>query len=395
MQKDLVREAIEDIGHAFQEFKSANGQRLDAITDRLEELEARASSPALGAGNRKGMSAADREHMQRFDAWLRRPNDAHTKNELSEFENRERKAMSVASAADGGFAVPEQILREIERLELKMSPVRQLVKVIQVGTGDVKHLVNTRGATSGWVGEAGPRTETDTPQLRERAPTMGEIYAYPQVSEWALDDVFFDLGGWLAEEVAESFAINEGDAVIRGDGTNKPTGMLKETPAATADFASPARDPAAYQYIESSAGSPAVAAITGDALIDLLYSVDARYRVNGAWIMNSATAATVRKLKDENGQYLWAQGLIAGQPDRLLGHPVSIWEQLDDVGANNFPIAFGDWRRAYLLADRTQLRITVDSNITTPGKIKYFVRRREGGCVLNNHAAKWLRTVSA
>jgi HK97 family phage major capsid protein len=304
--------------------------------------------------------------------------------------------VTIGTPAAGGYAVPEEILRDIERLELKFSPVRRLVRVQPVSTGDVKQLVNIRGAASGWVGETGTRNQTNTPLLRERVPTLGEIYAYPQASEWSLDDVFFDVGAWLAEEAGQAFAEAEGDAVIRGNGTNQPTGMLNTAPVATADFASPLRNAAAYQFIASlSDSSPVVAEIIADRLIDLLYSVNSAYRVNGTWVMNSTTAAAVRKLKDGNGQYLWAQGLIAGQPDRLLGYPVEIWEQMDDIGTNKFPVAFGDFRRAYTLVERTQLRITVDPSITTPGTHKFYIRRREGGCVANNDAIKWLKTTVA
>ncbi len=274
--------------------------------------------------------------------------------------------------------------------------MRSLVRVDRVGSNDNKMLVSLRGASAGWVGKSTSRTETTTPSLRERAPTMGEIYAYPQTTEWALDDAFFDVGAWLVEEVAEAFAIEEGEAVISGNGTNRPTGMLNTAPVATADFASPLRAAAAYQFVPSlSPSSPAAAEILGDALIDLLYALNARYRVGATWVMNSTTAAAVRKLKDGNGAYLWAQGLAAGQPDRLLGYPVAIWEAMPDIGTNALPIALGDWRKAYRLADRSEIRITVDANITTPGRVKYYVRRRTGGCVLNNDAAKFLKTTIA
>ena len=175
------------------------------------------------------------------------------------------KDVTIGTPAAGGYAVPEEIAREIEELERKFSPVRSLVKVVQVGSSDYKELVSIGGASSGWVGETGSRTATTTSQLRERAPTHGELYAYPQASEWSLDDIFFNVEAWLAEEVAESFAINEGDAVIRGNGTSKPTGMLNTTPVTTADFASPLRNAAAYQYIASpSVPSPAVYQIYPD-----------------------------------------------------------------------------------------------------------------------------------
>lgn len=211
----------------------------------------------------------------------------------------------------------------------------------------------------------------------------------PQVSEWSLDDIFFDVENWLAEEVASEFAQQEGDAVIRGNGSSKPTGMLNTTPVTTADFASPLRAAAAYQFIASTA-SPA--GIAGDSLIDLVYTLNSAYRANAVWVMNSVTTGAVRKLKDADGQYLWAPGLAAGQPDRLLGYMVETWEDMDDIAINNFPIAIGDFRRAYVLADRVGLRVTRD-NVTNVGFVRFYVRRREGGIVLNNDSIKWLRTV--
>jgi HK97 family phage major capsid protein len=291
--------------------------------------------------------------------------------------------------------VPEEISTMIEVLEKKFSPVRDLVKVVKVGTGDYKELVNIRGTTSGWVGESTSRTATDASLLRERAPTNGELYAYPQASEWSLDDMFFNVEEWLAEEVAQSFAVAEGLAVISGNGTNSPTGMLNTPPVATADFASPLRAAAAYQFIPSLTSlSPAAAEILPDALIDLIYALNSTYRSGAQFIMNSNTIGAVRKLKDTNGQYHWQPGLQQGQPDKLLGYGLSPWEQMPDIGTNALPIGFGNWKRAYVLAERIGLRMTRD-NVTTIGFVKFYMRRREGGTVLNNDAAKFLKTTIA
>jgi HK97 family phage major capsid protein len=134
--------------------------------------------------------------------------------------------------------------------------------------------------------------------------------------------------------------------------------------------------------------------ITPDSLITLSFAVNSEYRANGSWAMNSATLGVIRKLKDTTNNYLYQAGLVAGQPDLLLGYPIKIWEQMDDVAANTHPVAFGDFRRGYLLVDRVGLRITVDNNITTPGRVKYFIRRREGGHVLNNDAVKFLKVAT-
>jgi HK97 family phage major capsid protein len=192
----------------------------------------------------------------------------------------------------------------------------------------------------------------------------------------------------LIENVADEFALRTGIAVISGDGTNKPTGMLNSTPVTTADWASPLRAQAVYQYVACS-NSPI--GVSMDCLITLTYTLNSSYRANASFVMNSNTAAAVRKLKDSQNQYLWQPSSIAGQPDMLLGYPVKIWEDLSDVGANNFPVGFGDFNRGYVLVDRGPIRVLSDP-LTTPGMVKFYCSRRLGGAPLNNDAIKWLRT---
>jgi HK97 family phage major capsid protein len=311
---EKIVEAMTRLGDAIDSFIERNDGTFKDLTDRVEKIEAGASSPGRTAQTREGV-----EHTKLFVDWIRKPSDSHTMNALGDFEAH-AKDVTIGTGSAGGFAVPTEIGKQIERLELKFSPVRRLVKVVQVSTPSYTEIVSLSDATSGWVGETGTRSATNTPQLREVAPTFGELYAYPQVSEWSLDDIFFNVSNWLAEEVARQFALQEGQAVLTGDGTNKPTGMLNTTPVATDDWASPLRAAAAYEFIVSLGDdSPVVAEVQPDSLIDLVFSVNSAYRANGTFVMNSATAAAVRKLKDTTGQYLWAQGLAAGQPDRLLG----------------------------------------------------------------------------
>jgi HK97 family phage major capsid protein len=396
-----LTETLESIGVAFDEFKRRNGETLDEykarfaeLTERLEDLESRQRSPGKTAGPNSGA----REHRQRWEKWIRNPGNDQAKGELHEIEHRlglDRKQVTVGSGAAGGFAVPEEIARQIEEFELEYSPVRNLVRVLQSQTGDFKLLADLKGATSGWTGESGSRTATNTPQLREIVPTFGEVYALPSCSEWSLDDIFFNVGEWIARSCAEAFAVQEEDAVLRGDGANKPTGMLNTTPTTVDDFASPLRAAAAYQYVPCvSTQSPAVAEITADALIDIVYKLRSRYRSGASWVMNSQTAAAVCKLRDNLGRFLWVESLVSGQPPRLLGYPVFTVEGMDDIGTNQFPVAFGAWQRAYALVDRVDLRILRDP-YSTPGFVRFYVRKRVGGHVWVNDAAKFLRTTLA
>ena len=147
--------------------------------------------------------------------------------------------------------------------------------------------------------------------------TGGELYAYPKASEWLINDAFFNVEAWLAEEVGESFAELLGDAVIRGNASNKPTGMLNNAPSSRDDFDSPIRDVDEYKYLNADDNSPY--AIGGDGLISLVYKVKSQYRAGASWAMNSNTAAVVRKLKTVDGQYLWQVGFAGGQPELAVG----------------------------------------------------------------------------
>jgi HK97 family phage major capsid protein len=143
------------------------GSRFDSLQDRIEEIESKRNSP--GKVGLPAETRESREHLKLFNNWLRQPRDSRTKQALGDFQEKlSGKALSVGTSADGGFAVPEEISREIEKLEIKLSPVRNLVKVVRTSTGDFKQLVNIGGADAGWVGETDSRTETNTPQLPGR-----------------------------------------------------------------------------------------------------------------------------------------------------------------------------------------------------------------------------------
>lgn len=423
-----IKAAIDQTATAFEEFKKTNDARIDALSkgkdglakeldakltrieadikastetkavaereiqflrDRVEELEAKGMAPG-----KTGVQKVMDEYKGAFTSWLRsRGQSQEDERKMLDIQRKaavEHKDVTIGTGSAGGFGVPEEISRDIEKHELKFSPVRSLVKVVRAGTSDYKELLSINGATAGWVGETGSRTATNTPTLREISPTHGELYAYPQASEWSLDDPFFNVEAWLSESVAEAFAVAEATSVLTGNGSNQPTGMLNSSPTAVTDEAA-SRAAAVYEFIANVDATPV---ILPDRLIDAMYRLNSAYQAGAVWAMNSGTAGAVRKLKDTTNQYLWQPSLIVGQPDTLLGKPVSIWEQMAAVANNAHPIAYGNFRRGYVIADRVGLRITRDS-VTNIGHVRFYVRRREGGIVLNNNAIKWIKTTTS
>ena len=403
---DSIKTAIDGLAADWGRFTRQHAARQDETDRRLSEIEAnvsRAKSMSISGGNAATAGTRDQlDHKQRFIDWIRRPHDHGTKTRLGEAQSElSRKAITIGSDPGGGFAVPELIHTEIARRVAELNPFRALVNVIPVGSSDFTHLLDVGGTGSGWVGEGGSRTETNTPLLASRKPTFGTCYAYPKASEEALQDMFFDVSGWLTQSVAEQLAAAEAQAIVTGDGSNKPTGFLNATPSATADDVSPARAAGALQYLPAggSAGFPAFSATSpvsypADVLIDLVHSLKSQYTADAAacaWVMSRTTAAVIRKFKDADGNYLWANAIAAGMPATLAGWPVVITDFMPAIGTNSHPIAFGNWRRAYLLADRGPLMVTIDESITTPGQTKFYVRRRVGGCVLDNQAVKLIK----
>ena len=390
MSNKLVAELKKLGDTTIQAFKG-----LEDLQSRIESIEAAGDRPR---GDTKGrFSKEETEHKGAFLDWLRKPRDGMLRRNVEEAEHEMKKAVygtkavSIGTNSSGGYAVPTEIDSQIESRVRILNPFRSLVRTTTVGTSDFKQLVSRNDASSGWVGEGDARSETTTSSLIECAPSFGTIYAYPKASEESMQDVFFDVQAWLVEEVSDGFSAAEATAIVSGDGTSKPSGFLNTTPTDAEDTASPERAATALQFLPLTSSPQA---ITADNLIDLSLSIKERYLLDGAsvaWTMRRSTAAIVRKLKDDNGAYLWQPSLQAGQPNMLLGYPVALTDAMPAATEGLFPIAFGNWRRGYLLADRSGLEITVDANITTPGQVKFYVRRRVGGKVLNHQAIKLLK----
>lgn len=366
-------------------------KRIAQYADRIEILEAMNDRPKATIQDR-----IKSEHMDLFVKWVRsggKDQQALSQYHELQMKAREVKDVTIGTTIAGGFALPEQIGTLIDKLILKQSAIVGEVRNVQVGSSDYKELVSIHGGTSSWAGETSTRTATGTPNLRERAPTWGELFAYPQVSNWALQDIFFNVAEWLTNDIADGMAVGLATAIWNGNGSSKPTGMINTAPVTTDDYASPLRAAAAYEYIPiSGPSSPqATSGVTAETLIDLVYLLRPGYRSNAKFATNTTTQGHVRKFKDSNGQYLWQPSMQQGQPERLLGYEMFTWEDMGGAKtANEYPVAFGDFRRGYLLTTRTELEVTRE-DITNPGYTRFYVRRRYGGCPLNNDAVKFAK----
>lgn len=341
---------------------------VDDVKARLERVSRAAARPALSGGS------ASVEVKGFVNGYLRRGRET------------EVKSISGTRPGDGGYAVPREIDAMIASELKEISPIRQLAQVVQVGSAGYRKLVTTGGTASGWVGEIAPRPETDTPEFAEIAPPTGELYANPAASQTMLDDAGFDLEGWLASEIAMEFARAEGSAFVNGTGIDQPLGFLSSPVSLAGDAVRPF---GTLQYV-GSGDDDGFDASPESRLIDLVHKLKAGHRQGAAWVMNSATLSEVRKLKTSGGAFLWQPGLVEGQPDRLLGYPVVEAEDMPDIAAGAFPIAFGNFKAGYLVTERSATTILRDPFTNKPF-VHFYATKRVGGQVLDSSAIKLLR----
>ncbi len=347
---------------------------VDDVKARLDRVSRAAARPVI-----EGLTIPTSAEVKGFvDGYLRLGRET------------ELKSLSGAVAADGGYAVPREIDALISARLKNISPIRAIAQVVQTGTAGYRKLVTTGGTASGWVSEVAARPGTATPTFAEIAPPSGELYANPAASQAMLDDAAFDVQSWLADEIAMEFARAEGAAFIGGSGTNQPKGFLS---APTSTAADAARTFGTLQYIPSGddAGFDTAPELT---LIDLVHSLKAGHRQGASWVMNSATLAEVRKLKASDGSFLWQPGLMEGQPNRLLGYPVVEAEDMPDIAADTFPIAFGNFRAGYLIAERSATSILRDPFTNKPF-VHFYATKRIGGQVLDSDAIKLMKIAEA
>jgi HK97 family phage major capsid protein len=349
---------------------------LAALKEEMAQLKARMDAQAVAAG-RPALSGASGQKSAFVEGYLRKGVEAGI----------ELKAVVGTSDPAGGYAVPEEIDAAIGRTLTAISPIRAIANVVKVGTAGYRKLVTSGGTPSGWVSEDALRPETATPVFAEIAPPFGELYANPAASQAMLDDASFDVEAWLAQEIATEFARAEGAAFVKGSGVNRPKGFLAAPVSMSFDGVRPF---GTLQYLPSGAAGAFAGTNPQDRLIDLVQALRPPYRQGAVFVMNSATAARIRKFKTSDGAFLWQPGLVSGQPDTLLGYPLVEAEDMPDIAADSFSIAFGNFRAGYLIAERTETQILRDPFTNKPF-VHFYATKRIGGQVSNSEAIKLMK----
>jgi HK97 family phage major capsid protein len=369
-----LKETIEKLNREFGEFKgvlegrAAEEQRkfgetlgetkakLDAINTRIDQLDVKVQRHQVTAPDRAEESQKDREYRAAFNKHFRKGEKG-----LSEIE---LKALATDSDPDGGYFLPRNVRAGIIEKLVEVSPVRELATIETIGVGDSLD-VPKEGSTTfedGWVSERQDRPETGTGQFAlDQIPTF-EQYAKPRATQKMLDDVAFDVEGWISRKVQQRFGKREGTAFVSGNGVTQPEGLLTNA-----------------DIVAVNSGDANL--LTPDGVISLYYELPEPYAVNATWLMRRGTVKSIRLFKDQNDQYLWQPAMSDKTPSTILGQPYREAIDMPAIAAGNFPIIFGDFKAGYVIVDRQGIRVLRDPYSAKPF-VEFYTTRRVGGQVV-------------
>lgn len=429
-----VKKAIEDVNTAFQAYKETHDAQLDEIKqaksadvlfgEKLGRIEVdlekaqriadeaalavkRASRQVVGDdGKPVDMEAKAAEwklHARGFDNTDGLPVDGMSADALPEYrksvnryfrkgagvlDDAERKALSVGGDPDGGYVVhPDQSGRVTKRV-FETSMMRAYASIQTISTDALEGLFDNEEMSSGWVGETASRTETNTAQLGKWRIPVHEIYANPAATQKLLDDAAVSIESWVMDKVADRFARQEANKFVNGDGVSAPRGFLTYDDY---DSASATFEQGKIQQYDSGANGALAADPDGlDVLYEAIYGLKAQYLNNAAWFMGRQMAKLCRQAKDSDGNRQWEPSNQAGQPARLAGYPVAMFEDMPVPATGSLSIAFGDMREAYQIVDRIGIRVLRDAYTNKP-YVHFYTTKRVGGDVVNFEALKLIK----
>lgn len=396
-----IASLIQKQGEAWEEFKKANDARIKAIEEKghapaelteklakinadmaeirkdMAEVDKKAGRPKVGS--EKDITPEQAEYKKAFDLYLR-------KGRTDGLEDLQKKAMNSGSDPDGGYLVLPEMDMSIDRIAPTISAMYRLANVVTIGSNKWQKMMKTSGMAMRRVADGGTGGETTEPKYSKIEIEVFPAEVEPWVYNETLEDSFVNLETDLADEAAIGFAEGAGLEFITGNGVGKSRGITAYTNVANSAYAW-----GSVGYIASGKSAAFASVAPADKIISLQHSLKAQYRPGAVWLMNDTTLGVARQMKDGSGTYyLWQPDPAGAFGGRFLGNPVEVDDNMPDIGAGAYSLAFGNFKRGYTIVNRTGTTLIRD-NITAKGTTKFNFRRRFGGGINNFEAIKLMK----
>jgi HK97 family phage major capsid protein len=368
-----IQNAVEQLAEDFTTFKACYDSRIQ----KLEKLDVLLKRPGL---DQEGdvSSVENLTHKNAFKSYIRKGDEQTLQNVVT-------KSLRTSSDPEGGYLIPQLVEEQITRRIEEISPLRRLANVLTISTSAVEMLLDRNSVTeAGWAAETDARNETATPTLMKVRIPVHELYARPRATQKLLDDSMVDVENWLASRIASRMTQLENIAFLKGDGNNKPKGILTYPMVDKADW-----EWGKFEKIDTGAAGAFADDNGGDILFDVVNALKPEYLNGAVWLMSRSAHAAVKKLKDSIGHYLWQPGLGDDKSPTLLGYPVVIAEEMPDLiaGKSSASIIFGNFKEAYQIVDRAGSHVLRDPYSAKP-YVEFYTVKRVGGDVINFEALK-------
>jgi HK97 family phage major capsid protein len=347
MDVELINKSLGDLRESVESRIADSDKKAQ---ERIDRLEAKL--------NRPGATASDAKDLERkaFDLFMRRGADRMGADE--------QKNLQVAVDSAGGFLAPPEFNSEMIKLLRQYNPIRQFARVMTIGAQEVKFPRRVDSTVAIWTDELDPKTSS-TMTFEQVAIKPHELATYVDVSNQILEDNSYNLEAELSMDLAESFAIAEGQAFINGTGVGQPTGLLTAPGIASINSG-------------SATGLATASTQASDILITMFHKLPGVHAQNGVWLMNRNTLSEIRKIKNSMGDYLVLDSVSGPTTSTLLGRPIVEAIDMPDIAANAYPVIFGDLS-GYRIVDRIGMTMLRDPyTLATNGAVRFHARKRLG-----------------
>lgn len=370
--------------------RDETGILSDEDTRTYEEMEAKIVNLGKEIERQEKMDAMEREMAMpvntpitskpentKMEEKKGRASDAYKKAFWNGMRSKHASVSNVLSEgtdSEGGYLVPDEYENTLVQALEGENVIRGRSHVITTSNGTHKIPVVASKGEASWIDENGAYPEDDDTfaQVSIDAHKVGTII---KVSEELLNDSAFNLESYFAQEFGRRIGTKEEDAFINGNGSSKPTGILTSA--------------------EVGVTAASDKAITADEIIDLFYSLKGVYRRNAVWVLNDSTVKVIRKLKDENGQYIWQPALKDGDHDTLLGRPILTTGAMPEIAADAKPVIFGDLSY-YWIGDRQGVTFKrLNERYADMGQVGFLASKRVDGKLVLPEAIKVLKMKTA
>ena len=381
---DDLTKSIAELQRMFTEFRDTNDDRLATLTqrksedvltrDKLDRMESQISTLSHKVSRPVLDSCDDGVHASHEEkAALLNYVRSGDHSMLAAVESKNYLNINDVS---GGFLAPGFLEARLEEKLNAMSPLRQLARKVEISQGGALNVVAPSSKVSAfWVKEGAAREPTPSITFDQESIPIHDIFSNPGATPQFLEDAAIDVESWIVTSFAEQFSKTEDASFVSGTGDGQPRGICNYP--MRSESAVPSKKVVAVKT-KSTSGLPDD---TFDFLISFAFGLASHYRSNGAWMMNSSSLASLRRLKDTDGNYIWQPSAIQGQPSQLLGYPVYEEGNFSDISSGSLPIAFGDFNAAYTIVNRRGMSILRDPYSNKPYVHFYATRRLGAGVV--------------